>query len=206
MKLSNALAAVKPSSEKTAAATTGANNGGSTEKVASTPAVATERLKEALKEAAVPAPQTEQKTAAAGTPVDALTKVAGEVLSLEQQTLLKEAQMYGTTMADAFLARLGEANTAAAKIAAAQPAPVAPVAQKTASDDSFEKFAAENPALVKEAMALGYERTMDQLEKLANTAYERGYNDTVTAIYKTGHAVFMKGYEDTARLLQEIQK
>ena len=79
-------------------------------------------------------------------------------------------------------------------------------AVKTAGDDSFEKFASENPALIKEAAELGYQTTLQQVYKLAQAAYAKGSDDGTLAVYKLGHACFVQGFEDTANLLREIAK
>ena len=40
----------------------------------------------------------------------------------------------------------------------------------TITEESFSKFASENPELVKQAMELGYRETKAQLEKVAESA------------------------------------
>ena len=123
-----------------------------------------------------------------------LMKMASDLSMAEEEALVKQAQVYGAAIADGFMSRYGQYEQAAAA--------VTPV-QKTASyDNGFEKFASENPALVKEAYARGYNDTIAQynaqqaqaktasydygFEKFASEnpalvkeAYRRGYNDTV---------------------------
>ncbi len=101
--------------------------------------------------------------------------------------------------------RAAQTNEAAMKIAHLLPQAVGSpekVASAPAAVD-FDKFAAENPALVQQAADLGYKTAADQLEKLAASAYEKGYNETVTAIYKQANYSFVAGYEDTCRILTE---
>jgi len=212
MKLSKVLTSIKGSdgAEKTAAVATG-DKSASSEKAAT--ASTGEKLKAALREvtasAAQPAPQ-EKQAAAAGSPIEGLTKIAEQVTSAEQEAIIKEANLYGAAVADGFVARLAQYQTAADKVAAAQPAAPEVVRtqekQAAATDGSFEKFAAENPELVKQAAEVGYQQTMLQMDKLAQAAYAKGHDEATLAIYKLGHASFVQGFEDTAGLLKELRK
>jgi hypothetical protein len=198
MKLSNILANIKGTdTEKTASASTTPANPG---KTAAAPSTTGDKLKQALKEAtAAPA---EMKTAAApSSPVGDLTKIASQIAGAEHEALVKEAHLYGSAVADGFLARVAQHTDAVEKIAAVQPQ-----STKTAADGSFEKFAADNPALVKEAAELGYASTMGQMEKLAEAAYTTGYNGAVETIYKLANASFVQGFEDSAQLISELRK
>lgn len=188
MKLSDALAKVTSNTaEKTAAAAPS-----TTPTVSTTPSNdIADRLKVALKEATAPEAQ---KTASQSSPVQDLVKIASDLSAAEHDALVKEAQLYGASVADGFMARLAQYDAAATKVAATQPAPPAQVA-KTASDDSFEKFAAENPDLVKEAAQLGYDSTMLQLEKLSQAAYDAGWNNTVAQIHKLASDSFVAGFK-----------
>lgn len=203
MKLSSVLASVKgPGEVKTAGAPAPAG----TEKSAAA-SESGERLKQALQAVESGLAQKAEKTAATTpSPVEDLAKMAEQTVSLEREALLKEAKFYGEAVADSFMARLSQYNEAAVKLAAASspPAPAAPAAAPSA--DSFEKFATENPQLVKEAAELGYERTNDQLEKLGQAAFRKGYEEATVAVYKTANACFVSGYEDGARLLEGVRK
>ena len=86
-------------------------------------------------------------------------------------------------------------------------AAIAPPATKTAgaNDASFEKFAAENPDLVKEAADLGFATTMGQLEKLAEAAYAQGWNSTVQQIHKSACDCFVAGFKDTQALIENAR-
>jgi len=202
MKLSNVLARINGSDEvKTASDSSNASAKADSGEKAATAQTA-EKLRAALKEATVtPAPV--EKQASAASPVGDLTKLASETATMEHEALVKEAQFYGAACADGFMARLAQYNEAAEKIAAQNPA-VAPI--KTAGDDSFEKFASENPELVKQAAELGFDTTKGQMDKLADAAYAKGYDEAVTVIHKTACDSFTNGYEDTLRLLSEIRK
>jgi hypothetical protein len=185
MKLSDALAKVSNNTaEKTAAAVPS-----TTPTVSTTPSNdIADRLKVALKEATAPEAQ---KTASQASPVADLTKIASDLSTAEHDALVKEANLYGAAVADGFMARLAQYDAASAKVAAQAPAP----ATKVASDDSFEKFAAENADLVKEAAQLGYDTTSLQLNKLAQSAYEAGWNQTVMQVHKTASDSFVAGFK-----------
>lgn len=198
MRLSNALAQINGGSkpaEKTASVAPTAPS-------TSTPATSTEaaeNLKQAL--AAVAQPEPETKTASQASPLGDLVKLAADVANTEHEALTKEAQIYGAAVADGFMARLAQYGVAADKLAAAG----AVGQQKTASisdADTFEKFAAENPQMVREAHDLGYATTQAELQKLAEAAYAQGHNQTVEAIYKLACDTFVGGFTDTLKLLE----
>lgn len=157
---------------------------------------ATERLKQALKEAT--AADVGTKTAAAKSPVEDLTKIAADLSKAEHEALVKEAQLYGAAVCDGFMARAAQYQEATAKVAAAQPA----VKTAAVANDSFEKFASENPDLVKEAMMVGYNSTSIQLEKLAEEAYVKGYNDTLKQAYDTACNTFVAGFKGAMDLME----
>jgi hypothetical protein len=184
MKLSDALGMIK-GSEKTASA------------VAPSPSPtpgndANERLKQALKEATAP----QAKTASESSPIADLTKIANDLSKAEHEALTKEAQLYGAALCDGFMARAAQYKEAADKAV-----PAAKTAAAGGGHTDFEKFASENPDLVKEAAELGYESTVLQLQKLASAAYDKGWNDTVEQIHKTACASFVAGFKDTLELM-----
>jgi len=187
MKLSDALGMIK-GGEKTASAHASVVSPGSSSPTSD----AGERLKQALKEATAPAVQS--KTASQSSPIEDLTKIAADLSKAEHEALTKEAQLYGAAVCDGFMARAAQYQDATNKIAGAQP--------KTAGADDFEKFAAENPSLVKEAAELGYATTTNQLEKLAEAAYAKGWNDTVEQIHKAACDSFVAGFQETLQLLE----
>jgi len=189
MKLSNALGMIK-GGEKTASAPAPTGT-------ASSSSDAGERLKQALKEATAPALQA--KTAGQASPIEDLTKIANDLSKAEHDALTKEAQMYGAAVCDGFMARAAQYQEAATKVAATMPTKTAAVAGGTSD---FEKFAFENPDLVKEAAELGYATTKNQLEKLGEAAYAKGWNDTVETIHKTASDAFIAGFKDTLALFE----
>ncbi len=160
---------------------------------------AREVLASAIKEAMTPEAST--KTASASAPVEDLSKLAADVASAEHEAMTKEAMLYGACVADGFVARLAQYQEGAAKLAAQGVVP-APTAKVASAADDFEKFAAENPDLVREAHDLGYEQTKAALTKLAEAAWLKGHNATVEKIYKLACDTFVGGFADTVKLLE----
>lgn len=140
-----------------------------------------------------------EKSAAASsaTPTADLERIASDVASAEHQALIKEAMMYGAAVADGAMARLAQYDEAAKKLGGQTDAP------KTASagDDTFQKFATENPALVKQTAEVGFREASHQIAQLKQAAHDRGYEAGVLAIYKTGSDTFVRGFEDFGRVL-----
>lgn len=207
MKLSSVLAKVSGTEKTANVAPASAPASGEKSATAQTE----ERLRVALKEATTSPPAADKTASAAGSPVADVQKIASEVLGAEHEALLKEAQLYGASVCDGFMARLAQYDAAAQKIASEQMgSAVAPLQpgqpiKLAAIDDSFEKFASANPELVKEAAELGFERTMFQMDKLAEAARHAGYNQGVSTIYKVAHQSFTAGYEDTLRLVEGLR-
>lgn len=198
MKLSNALGLIKGGEKTASAAAPAAAPSGS----APSSNDAGERLKQALAEAIAPAAQA--KTAAATSPVEDLTKIAADLSKAEHETITKEAQLYGAALCDGFMARAAQYKEAAAK---AGPAPTSKTAAAVAGGtEDFEKFAAENPELVKEAAELGFTATMGQLEKLAEAAYAKGWNVTVQQIHKAASDCFVAGFKDTVAIMESAAR
>jgi hypothetical protein len=188
MKLSNALGMIK-GGEKTASASAPTGS-------AAPSTDAGERLKQALKEATAPAAQS--KTASQASPIEDLTKIAADLSKAEHEALTKEAQLYGAALCDGFMARAAQYQEATGKVATVTKTAAAPTGD-------FEKFAMENPELVKEAAELGYASTMGQLEKLAESAYAKGWNDTVEQIHKAACDSFVAGFKDTLALIENTR-
>lgn len=191
MKLSTALAKITgTAAEKTAAVaaptTPAAGSTAPSNDIA-------DRLKVALKEATAPEPT---KTASAPSPVEDLTKIAADMARTEHEALVKEGQLYGAAICDGFMARAAQYNKAAAD----QAPPT--IETKTAGEAGFEKFAAENPEMVKEAAQLGFDTTMGQLEKLGEAAYAKGWNDTVQQIHKTASDSFVAGFKAIVDIIE----
>lgn len=133
----------------------------------------------------------EDKSAAAE-----LVKMAGDLASAEQESLVKQAHLYGAAVADGFVARMQQHSASAVKVAQDQEA---------IDKDGFNKFAAENPELVKQAMELGYRDGVQQIEMLKQAAaqekqaaFERGYTDTLSQLQKHAAALESDGQDKTA--------
>lgn len=201
MKLSQALEKIgsaNTGSVKTASATPAL----SPKAAAASSDVAAETLSAALKEATAVEPAA--KTASASSPVADITKLAADIASSEHEALVKEAQLYGASVCDGFMVRLAQYNDAAVKLA--PQASGTKIASASANEiGDFEKFAYENPDLVKEAHDLGYASTVSDLEKLAEAAYTKGYNETVEQIYKTACDSFVEGFSQTLKLLENAR-
>jgi hypothetical protein len=159
-----------------------------------------------------------EKTASESTSASAeLMKMATDLAGAEQEALVKQAHLYGAAVADGFVSRLGQFQNAAARVPAT----------KTAQDNSvptreeFDKFASENPELIKQAMELGYRDAQGQIaqmqmSKLAQenpeaaekiAAFNQGYAQANAQLQKLAStpdgreklAAFKQGYEDTQK-------
>lgn len=135
-----------------------------------------------------------EKTSAAAE----LVKMAGDLASAEQEALVKQAHLYGSAVADGFVARMQQHGTSATKVASAQ----------GIDKDGFDKFASENPELVKQAMTLGYQDGVQQIEMMKQAAmqekqaaFSAGYNDTMAAL--RNHA---QGQQKHAADVADFQK
>lgn len=172
-------------------------------------------LRSALRSALSSAPATEKTAAvqtqdAAGT----LLKFAEDLTHAEEEALLKQAQIYGAAMCDGFMNRFGQYEKAAMEVAPQQAkVAYAPATQdadleaiKTAAaDPGFQKFASENPELVKEAFDLGYQTEWGRLVKQANDEFEQGYNDTMVEIQKTAAQIYANGALTANELIRIAQ-
>jgi len=174
-----------------------------TASAASTPAAKSEvtnPLVNAMNEALAAAPST-QKTAAeapVANPVNDVMKLAADMAKTENEAMVKQAQVMGAAFADTVVARLEEWRKTAAAL---------PTIEKIATGDpEFDKFAAENPAIIKEASTAGYPINRAGLEKMAEDNYVAGYNDTVVAIHKTAALEFLKGASVCAQVLEGARK
>lgn len=161
---------------------------------------------------------TTEKTAAVQPQEDAagtLLKMAEDLTHAEEEAMMKQAQIYGAAMCDGFMGRFGQYEKAAMEVA---PAPIqkiaaAPVVDDTveaiktaAADPGFQKFANENPDLVKEAFDLGYQAEWGRLVKQANDEFEQGYNDTMTEIQKVAAHVYASGAYAANEMIRAAQQ
>jgi len=148
------------------------------------------------------APQAE-KTAAVGTSATGeLVKMASELAASDSEALKKEANLYGSAVADGFVARLGQYEAATAGMQ--------PATTKVASADGvpteaeFEKFAQENPDLVKQAAELGYLHGKQQIEGLKKASFDKGYADANAEIAELSKTA--EGKAHLASISQELTK
>lgn len=174
-------------------------------------------LRGALRDAIASAPS-ETKVASdnpANNPAMDLLKLAEDLTSAEEDAMKKQAAIYGAAMCDSFMTRLGQYEEAALQVPNSKTAQVQqPQTQdvdldaiKTAAtnDPAFQKFAEENPELVKEAVDLGYRQTWDGLVKTAETDFNNGYNDTMTEIHKIASECYKQGAFTINSVLREMQ-
>lgn len=160
---------------------------------------AAEILRQALKEAAAEPSATKVSAAA---PIESLVKLAARTSEEEYEAITKEAMHYGAACADGFIARLALYQEAGEKLAGRG---VSSSQDKVAGviDEGFEKFAAANPDIVKEAHALGYASTKAMLAKLAEEAWVKGYNTTVERIHKHATDCYVTGVSNATQLLEQ---
>ena len=181
--------------------------------------VSGDALRQALRDTLATADN--EKTAAAADvgPQGHLLKMAEDISAAEQEAMSKMAQVYGAAMCDGFMARFASYEDAAGTVAAPAQAKIAsaPVAApaghdnavemiKAASDDpAFQKFASENPDLVKEAVDLGYQTTMSGLVKQANDEFNQGYDETMEEVHKLASASYSAGATHINQAIQHLQ-
>lgn len=162
----------------------------------------TEALRGALRDALATNPM--EKTAAV-TPTDDptgdLLKFASDLSNAEHEALLKQASVYGAAMCDGFMTRFAQYDEAAGQVSAPVKTASAPA---TAVGESFEKFAAENPELVKEAYELGYRTKMAGLQKQAEEEFEAGYNDTMNEVHKMASDIYKQAAHTTNNVIRQL--
>ena len=151
-----------------------------TEKIATTKTNLMNSLADVLESAG--GTKTASAPAPSGSATNELVKIATTLASAEETALQKEASLYGAAVADGFMARLQQYSNATPALEPSH------ATLKTASADGvptqaeFEKFASENPDIVKQAIDLGYLHGQAQVEQLKQAAFEKGYVDTETQI------------------------
>lgn len=157
----------------------------------SAPTTTLSEIKTALDSALSGQDKTAQVNAANNSTVQELEKVAKELVAADDARLQKEAEMWATVAANTFMERLGHFNNAAVKVAGSL----------EHTDQDFQKFASENPEMVKEAHDLGYQKTAMQLNALKQAAYERGVSAGIEAVHKAGSDTFIRGFTDISHLI-----
>lgn len=183
-----------------------------------------EALRGALRDALAAAPS-QTKTAAATeqpqNPAGDLLKLAEDLTTAEEEAMMKQASIYGAAMCDGFMARFSQYEDAAlqspsvktaqmqAAPQAAQPATtdadIEAIKTAAANDYEFQKFASENPDLVKEAVDLGYRQTWDGLVKTAEEDFQQGYNDSMNEMHKIASECYKSGAVTINNVLRQLQ-
>jgi hypothetical protein len=139
------------------------------------------------------------KTAAAApqnSAVAAVEKIASDLATGESAAIEKEAHFYGSAIADGFMSRIGQYEQASGGVKTASGGGIPTEAE-------FEKFAAENPELTKQAMDLGYRDGRAQVQELEKTAFAQGYNDTVAQIGELSKTA--AGREKLAQVASQVR-
>ena len=165
-----------------------------------------ERLKQALAEALTPGGEKQAAAPAttAHTPTGQLEKVAADLVEAESEALIKQAKLVGAAQCDGFMERLAQYDGAAARLAGT---PAAAAATKTAGEaDTFEKFAAENPHLTREAAELGFAQASSQLGALEKRAYDVGFERAVLGIYKTASESYVRGFKASGAIVDAVRQ
>ena len=145
-----------------------------------------EEKKEEKKEEA----KVEEKKEAAVSPIDEVMKVAEKLASAEKENLVKEAQLIGTAIADAVVARLGAFEKAASEDYTEEK-----IASMCENDPEFaqsfyqgymDKVAEviESDPEAKKAFVESYEKTASEIIKVATVLRDRGYVEVSKAIAK----------------------
>lgn len=152
-----------------------------------------DRLAAALMSAVEEVGHTKTASAKAAQPAEDLTKIAHRLAAAEQEALVKEAQLYGAAVCDGFMTRMASyEQTGAVKTASAS------------YGDNFEKFASENPELVKQAAELGYRETREKIAAAAQGAYEEGYTKVAHLVKEAAEKCASQGYSDTISVLRQL--
>lgn len=128
-----------------------------------------------------------EKTAAPApeaSPAANLSKLAAEAQAVEEQILSQKAASLGAALADGFMARFAQYDTA-----------LSDVEVKTASN-------ASNDDLVKQA----YAAAKADLEKQAQAEYERGYQDQLVEIQKVAAEIHVAGQSSARNVVNSLSK
>jgi hypothetical protein len=183
-----------------------------------TAAPTTDALRTALR-SSLAVGQQEKTAAVAGmaSPTGDLLKMAEDLTNAEEEAMMKQASIYGAAMCDGFMARYGQYENAAMEVAPVKTAAVQQpmyrqqdntldTIKTAAADPSFQKFASENPDLVKEAFDLGYQQEMGNLVKTAEEDFQHGYNDTMQEVHKIASEVYKQGAYTINHVIRTLQQ
>ena len=134
------------------------------------------------------------KTAAAAvapqTPAASLERMAKEAQAAEQEQLLKQAQFMGAAVADGFMERFAQYDTALNTQGIK-------VAQTTATPP--------DEALLQKVANAAYSEAVQDMEKKAAAEYDQGYNDQLQEIHKIASDVHYIGQQTANHLIQEAR-
>jgi len=138
--------------------------------------------------------------------VDNLVKMATDLAKSENEATVKEAHLLGAAFADGAMARFNQYEQAAGSTKVAS---VKEIATTGDVEKDFEKFAAANPDITRQAIELGYFHKQAELEQAQKQAFARGRADAslqIQELVKTAEgqqelekiASYMKGQTNAA--------
>jgi len=156
-------------------------------------AAVSDSLKSALKDTLAEVSAGQTKTASTADPQKDLEKVAAEVANAEHEALVKRAQLFGAAVYDGLVARAAQYQGAIERT---------PASKTAAVSNDFDKFAHENPELIKQAAEVGFSTTSMQLDQLHKVAAAKGEKDATEWVFKTAHDTYLRGYGDTFEILK----
>lgn len=125
------------------------------------------------------------KVASDNSPSADLQRMAKQAQALEEQALIKEAHFLGAAVADGFMERFAQYDTA-----------LTSAGVKTAS---------ASPELVNAAAREGYMQGVAAMEKQAADEYERGYTDTLRGIHKLASDIHYGGQAMARNVLERAR-
>lgn len=108
-----------------------------------------------------------------GRPAASLEKMAKQAFDSENELMSKQAHHMGAALADGFMERFAQYDTA-----------LSAQGVKTASAD---------PMLLQKTAEAAYVQAVQDMEKHAAEEYQRGYNDQLEAIHKTASEIHYAG-------------
>lgn len=129
------------------------------------------------------------KTATAvpkNTPAQDLAKMAKEAQDAEQGQLLKQAHFMGAAIADGFMERFAQYDTA-----------LTTQGVKTAASPSED--------LLKKATEVGYTQAVKDLEKTAEVEFNRGYQDQLQEVQKIAADIHYIGQQTANTIVDEAR-
>jgi hypothetical protein len=119
-------------------------------------------------------------------PVADLVKMANEVVAIDRDGEIKHAQLVGTAMADAFVSRINQWDSASASV------------EKTASEgtevEQLQKFAEANPEAYESAVRQGYTDAKSLIEKVGQDLYAQSFEAEKSRIEKVAAEHFIYGW------------